>query len=368
MKKVLASVASAPGYSEIQEFSMPKVEWDSGLLKVEAAGVCGTDVGAYAREEPPRILGHEVVGHIVELGAGAGQRWGVQKGDRVVVEEYLPCGHCDRCRTTDFRLCAATDSRAGGVRYGSTPLSVNPALWGGYSQYMYLHPNSILHKAPENVPAEQLALALPLSNGFEWACVEGKAGPAGSVVIIGPGQQGLACVLAAKIAGAKHITVLGLGRDPHRLELATLLGADLAINLEDPLGQAELECLIAAAATDLVIDTAQGNTSTLTLAISMLAQRGTVLISTAAESVDGLPMKSLQWKCATVRGVRGHSYASVEWAISLIASGRYPLEKMCSHKFGLDNVDGAIRSTGGQTSLETVHVTVDPWTLEGERR
>ena len=363
MGKVLASVAVSPGRSEVREFAMPRIDRDSGLLKVEAAGVCGTDVGSYARKAPPRVLGHENVGRIVALGTDAAKRWGVQEGDRVAVEEYLPCGHCDRCRTTDFRLCAATDSRGGGIRYGSTPITVAPALWGGYSQYLYLHPNSVLHKVPESVPASLLALALPISNGYEWAYVEGGAGPEKSVVIIGPGQQGLACVLAAKIAGSKHITVLGLGRDAHRLKLANQLGADLVINTEDSENQAVLAELNSAAATDLVIDTALGDTSTLVPALSMVAQRGTVLISTAADNVDRLPLKTMQWKCAAIKGVRGHSYSSVEWAISTIAAGKYALEAMCTQTFGLENVHRAIQATGGQTDLESVHVTVDPWKL-----
>lgn len=361
MGAVLASVAVSPGSSELREFPMPRAERDSGVLRVEAAGVCGTDVGSYARDAPPRVLGHENVGRIVDIGPDAAQRWGVQEGDRVAVEEYLPCGRCDRCRTTDFRFCAATDSRSGGTRYGSTPISVAPSLWGGYSQYLYLHPNTVLHKVPEGVPAEQLALALPISNGYEWAYVEGAAGPDKSVVVIGPGQQGLACVLAAKISGAKHITVLGLERDALRLEMARRLGADLTINTQDPVNQPVLEELKAAASTDLVIDTALGDTATLAPALSMVAQRGNVLISTAAGSVDGLPLKAMQWKSASIRGVRGHSYASVKWAIATIASGRYPLEDMCSHIFGLEDVDRAIRATGGETDHNSIHVTVDPW-------
>ena len=245
------------------------------------------------------------------------------------------------------------------------PITVAPGLWGGYSQYLYLHPNSVLHKVPDNLPANLLALALPISNGYEWAYVEGGAGPEKSVVIIGPGQQGLACVLAAKIAGAKHITVLGLGRDTHRLKLANHLGADLLINTEDPDDRVLLAELEAAAATDLVIDTALGDTPTLVSALSMVAQRGTVLVSTAKDTVDALPLKTMQWKCVNMRGVRGHSFASVEWAISTIASEKYPLEEMCTQTFGLDNVARAIQATAGQTDHESVHVTVDPWTSGG---
>ena len=361
MKTVLASVMLGPGRSEVREFALPDVGEDDGLLKVEAAGVCGSDVGAYARPGLPRILGHENVGRIAAIGPIAAARWGVEEGDRVVVEEYLPCGHCDRCRTTDFRLCAASDSRDGGIRYGSTPIDVSPSLWGGYSQWMYLHPRSVLHKAPNDVSAQHLALSLPISNGYEWACVEGAAGPGKSVVVIGPGQQGLACVLAAKTAGAEHVVALGLTRDAHRLRLAQRFGADLVVNVEEEDAQGLVEELTNGALVDLIIDTARGDAQTLIPAIAMLKQRGTMLLSTAADTVGGLPMRALQWKCATMKGVRGHSYNSVEWAIKTIASERLPIEEMGTQVLGLNDVDLAIRATAGETDLQSVHVTVDPW-------
>ena len=361
MRTAIASVMLAPGESEIREFDLPAVGADDGLLRVEAAGVCGSDVGAYARSGLPRILGHENVGRIEAIGPIAAERWGVKEGDRIVVEEYLPCGHCDRCRTTDFRFCAETDSRGGGVRYGSTPISVSPALWGGYSQWMYLHPRSVLHKAPDNVPAHHLALSLPIANGFEWACVEGLAGPGKSVVVIGPGQQGLACILAAKAAGSEHIVALGLTRDAHRLSLAQQFGADLVVNVEAEDALSQVKELTNGALVDVVIDTARGDAATLGAGIAMVKQRGTVLMSTALDTVVDLPMRTLQWKCAEIRGVRGHSYSAVEWAINGISSGQLPVEAMSTQVLGLNDVDLAIRATGGETDLESVHITVDPW-------
>src|SRR2546425_658121 len=156
MEKVLAAVVVAAGQTELAEFEMPDIVPEAGLLKLEAAGVCGSDWPSYLQKaQQPRILGHENVGVIAKVGHIAAQRWGVKEGDRVALEEYLPCGHCEYCRSVEFRLCNATDTLIGnGMRYGSTPISVAPSLWGGYSEYQYLHPNAVFHKVPAHVPAE----------------------------------------------------------------------------------------------------------------------------------------------------------------------------------------------------------------------
>src|SRR5262249_12780093 len=151
----------------------------------------------------------------------AARRWGLREGDRIALEEYLPCGHCSLCRAGEFRLCQQTESRRpGALRYGTTPISEPPALWGGYSQFQYLHPDSVIHRAPENVPSEFLAMCLPLGNGIQWVCMDASAGPGKTILIQGPGQQGLACVIAAKAAGAERIIVTGLNRDAKRLQVA----------------------------------------------------------------------------------------------------------------------------------------------------
>jgi threonine dehydrogenase-like Zn-dependent dehydrogenase len=148
------------------------------------------------------VLGHETVGVIERAGAEARKRWGLEEGDRVALEEYLPCGHCAYCRAGDFRLCEATDWRSGGLRYGTTPISVPPGLWGGYAQYQCLHPGTVFHRVPDGLEGRHAALALPIANGIEWAYLHGCAGPGDVVLIQGPGQQGLACVAAAREAGA----------------------------------------------------------------------------------------------------------------------------------------------------------------------
>lgn len=364
--KIQAAVALEGKRTEVREFDVPPLAPDGGLLKIEAAGVCGADWPYflnYPKTKGPLILGHENVGVIAQLGKAAAQRWGVKEGDRVALEEYLPCGHCEYCRSAEFRLCDATDTLLGnGIRYGSTPIGVPPSLWGGYSQYQYLHPNSVFHKVPAHVPAEQAALALPLGNGVEWTVLQGGAGIGQTVVIQGPGQQGLACVIAAKEAGANCIIISGLARDAHRLELAKEFGAHHTINVEQ---QDLLEAVMRITGgrmADLVIDCAAGGPATVALSLQLACKGGRVILGgQKRQRIPEFDSDLMIRKFLTVMGMRGHSYQSVEVAIQIIAAGRYPLAKMCTHLFGLDEVGEALRTVGGEGRPDAIHCSVDPW-------
>ncbi len=362
-EKVLTAVAVDVKRTELWEFDMPEIPPDAGLLKLEAAGVCGSDWPAYLKKaQGPRILGHENVGFIAKVGHIAAQRWGIKEGDRVALEEYLPCGHCQICRTGEFRLCNATDPWMGGIRYGSTPVTVPPSLWGGYSQYQYLHPNSVLHKVPDYVPANEAALALPLGNGIEWACVEGGAGMGKTVLIQGPGQQGLGCVLAAKEAGSACIIVSGLSADAKRLELARKLGANYTVNVEQENLKDRVREITGNKMADVVIDVASGGPSTVSSAIELVRKRGTVILAGKKhKAVPEFDTDYLIQRYITLKAVRGHSYSSVELALQFIASRKYPLADMCTHEYSLKEVDEALKTTGGVGAPGAIHVTVIPW-------
>ncbi len=363
-EKILAAVAVDAKRTELREFDMPEIPPDGGLLKVEVAGVCGSDWPNYLstpKAKGPLILGHENVGFIAKLGKIAAQRWGVKEGDRVALEEYLPCGHCEYCRTGDFRLCDATEP-VGGLRYGSTPISMEPSLWGGYSQYQYLHPNSVFHKVADHVPGAEAALALPMGNGIEWTYLQGGVGIGQTVVIQGPGQQGLACVIAAKEAGAACIIVSGISSDAKRLELARKFGADYTIDVQQKALIEEVKKITSGKMADVVIDCASGGPATAVSAIQLAKKRSTVILAAAKRRViPEFDMDQLIAKFMTVKGMRGHSYASVELALQIIASGKYPLSEMCTHKYGLSGVDEALRTVGGEGKPNAIHINVLPW-------
>src|SRR5689334_18534334 len=274
---VMAAVQVAPESTDVREFPLPEVGADAALLKVEAAGVCGSDVGAYKRfGGEPRILGHENVGVIARAGAAFARRWGVKEGDRVAIEEYLACGHCELCLRGEFRHCLETDTfnNPDALRYGHTPISLPPALWGGYGHYLYMPPTTVLHPMPAHVPAEQSAMALPIGNGIQWALVEAQAGPGRSLVVMGPGQQGLACVMAAKAAGADLVILTGVQRDAHRLEIGRQLGADFTVLADREDVRERVADITSARGVDAVVDTSSASASEMVpLAIDLVKRK-----------------------------------------------------------------------------------------------
>ena len=171
MSKSRAAVLVEEQRLELDEFPLPKIGPDEGLLRVEHCGLCGTDVEVYdgamaALGIPFGIIpGHEPVGIIEEVGENAAERWGVKQGSRVVVEPLIGCGHCRSCLTGNYRMCRTPREGTIVSGYSFIPTTTPPALWGAYSEYMYLDPGTVMHEVPEDLAPEVAALYQPVAAG-----------------------------------------------------------------------------------------------------------------------------------------------------------------------------------------------------------
>ena len=366
-ESVLAAVRTAPRTPELREFPMPDLPADGALMRVEVAGICGTDVKMYAKPviEAPVIMGHENVGTIAKAGPKFVERQGLREGDRVFVEHYVACYQCEWCRAGEYRHCELTDWRTNpdARRYGYTTSENAYHLWGGFAQYMFLPWNAVLHRVPDNVLESEAGLITPLSNGIEWALVDAGVGFFSTVLIQGPGQQGLSQVVACKQAGASLIVVTGTAKDRARLELARELGADVVVDVttEDPL--AAVMNATSGKGVDVVLDcTAGAGTAPILLGIEALKRRaGKMVVQGELAAFLDYPLKKITEKAITMISARGHSYRAVELAIAQLASKRFPLHKLTTHEFGLDEVDRAIKAVGGQAEEDVIHVSLLPW-------
>jgi threonine dehydrogenase-like Zn-dependent dehydrogenase len=358
----LAAAAVGDRRFALVELDLPATTDVDGLLRVEASGVCGSDFKKYrVTGMSPTVLGHETVGRIERLGASARRRWGVDDGDRVLLEEYLPCGHCSFCRSGEFRSCRVTDNaQQGALRYGSTPIAVAPGLWGGDSQFQYLHPNSVLHRVPDAVPAEHGTFAIPLSNGIQWSRKDGGVEVGDTVLIQGPGQQGISCLIGCAAAGAAQVIVSGRGTDQARLGLARRLGAHRTVDADEDDVVEAVRAATDGAGADVVIDCSGGGAATAMVALHAVRRGGTVVLASGGPPGDVL-LDVIRKKQVTVRGVRGHSFWAVETALDLIASGRLDLDLICGAPYPLAEIDAAFATATDGHGDHALHVSIGAW-------
>jgi threonine dehydrogenase-like Zn-dependent dehydrogenase len=358
---VRAAVQTGPRQIELREFPRPRIGPEDGLLRVEACGICGSDVELYHGTLPnnalPCIPGHEPLGVIEEVGEVAARRWGVVPGDRVALEILIPCRACDTCLTGRYMACPA---RIGG--HGVTSVSHQPSLWGGFAEHIYLHPNAILHKMRADIPAEVAVMFNPLGAGVRWACHLGGVQLGDTVLVLGPGQRGLAAVIAARAAGAGTIIVTGLARDGRKLELAREFGADHTINVDEADTVEAVRDITGGRLADVVLELTPMATAPVLDALNSVRHGGRVVLAgLKGDRTVPVPTDLIIHKAVSLVGAFGVDNRAYAEAIRIIESGRYPLHKLHTHTFGLTEVARAIETLAGEVPGETaVHVSVHP--------
>jgi threonine dehydrogenase-like Zn-dependent dehydrogenase len=369
---------------EMQGFTLPSdLRPHEALVRIEACGMCGSDVSQYQgfhRQKGtvryPNIPGHEPLGVIAEITPEARDAWRVDVGDRVAIDHALRCGLCDGCR--------------GGGRchhhmvYGFISTDRGAGLWGGYAEYMQLLPQTRVFPMSADLSVEDAVLFNPLAAGFEWAARGAGTEVGDSVLILGPGQRGLASVIAAREAGAETIIVTGLSRDRPKLELALEFGATHIIDAENEDVVAAAKEITGGRGVNRAVDVTTRHKMSRTrpmpdaapppdakpraaepvnVAIAAAAERGTVVFAghKGGGTVADFPADTVISKRLTIQGVGGTSPWSVTQAIRVITAGAYPLHKMHTHKITIDELEHGIAVLAGEVEGESaIHITVTP--------
>lgn len=215
MNKIKAVRVMEPGRLAIVEEDMPAIdEVNNVLVKVKASGLCGSDAGIYhgtnAAATYPRIIGHEIVGEVVECGPSASK---VKVGDRVIIDQVNACGHCYACRHGRPNVCH--NLRVRGVH-----------IDGGYREYIAV-PDSSCYILPDNLRYEDAVLIEPTTIAVQ-ACSRADIKEDDEVLINGQGALGARMLSIVKLYSPKKIIVSDIFDE--KLEEALANGADAAIN------------------------------------------------------------------------------------------------------------------------------------------
>ena len=329
-----AIVYHGPGRKAWEEVPDPEIIDDGdAIVRVDAVTICGTDLHILKGDVPAvrkgRILGHEGVGTIEEVGDGVST---LAPGDRVLVSCISACGTCRFCREGRYGQCLGTGGWVLGHKIDGTQAEYVRVPFVDTSAY----------KVPDGLSDEEvLMLADILPTGYEVGVLNGNVRPGDLVAVVGAGPVGLAAITGAQLFSPSHIVAIDVS--DARLEAAKRFGADVTINnsRENPLRV--IRDLTGDLAGRLGVDVsieAVGVPATFELAVKLVRPGGRI----ANVGVHGAPVTldlENQWiRDITITTGLVDTY-STPTLLKLVASGQINLKPFITHHFGLDEFDEA---------------------------
>jgi threonine dehydrogenase-like Zn-dependent dehydrogenase len=348
----------------LREFPLlESVEPLSALVRVEMAGVCGTDVHLWKGQLAiplPNILGHETVGRIEKLGEALKQDWcgnPLQIGDRITWSPSLACGQCFYCREKR-QPTRCLNRKAYGISYNCEE---PPHCNGGYAEFIYLRPGSAIFRLDETLTTERVIGAGCALNTAIHGIERMGIGWGDTVVIQGAGPVGLAALAVALDQGAGKVIVIGGPEE--RLNHAMRFGACEGINIETArLPQERIQRvrdLTRGYGADVVIECV-GSPEVVPEALEICRDGAKFLVlghyGDAGEvSINPhiITRKQLQ-----LFGSWGSEHRHMAQALGFLGSKgkRFPFEELVTHRFGLEKVMDAIETTANWRSTKSAVV------------
>jgi S-(hydroxymethyl)glutathione dehydrogenase/alcohol dehydrogenase len=322
------------------------------LVRTTLAAVCGTDVHFATGRYPfplPAVLGHEATGIVEAVGPGVTS---IRPGDRVLVCDRYPCGHCARCATGDMAYCTDTSTRPRQARRltgQDGPLRQYLGI-SAFAQHMLVDANAVI-PAPDGLSDQDAALlSCGVTTGLAAILNNHRPDAGSAVAVIGCGAVGLGAVIAARLSGAE--TIIAVDPHAHRREAAAALGATLTLEPGDQLCQQILDT--SGGGVDRAIE-AVGTPDTALQALTVLRRGGhaTVLgmMPNGADLV--LPARLLQEGRAIGGAVMGRArvHADIPRYARLAAAGGIDLSALASAPRPLAEINSVLDDAAVQRGI-----------------
>ncbi|MFP4150195.1 MAG: zinc-dependent alcohol dehydrogenase family protein [Nitriliruptoraceae bacterium] len=325
-----ALVYHGPGQKAWEEVPDPQlVAPTDAIVRVDTTTICGTDLHILKGDVPAvtdgRILGHEAVGTITEVGSAV---TGFSVGDRVIVSCISSCGACDYCQRGLPSHCLAPEGAVG------VGWILGHLVDGTQAEFVRVpYADGSLHKLPEGVDDEAaLMLADILPTGFEIGVRNGRVKPGDVVAVIGAGPVGLSAIMTAGLYGASRVIAIDL--DDNRLELARTFGATDAVNSGADDWFDQVIAMTDGLGVDVAIE-AVGVPATFDMCVSLVRPGGSVANVGVHGSPVELPIQDLWIKDISIT-MGLVSATTTKMLLKLVAQGKLEPAKFVSHRFSLE--------------------------------
>lgn len=351
---------------EVKMLPIPKVKDDGLLIKMDYASVCGSDVHVYRERPPfPFILGHELTGTVVEMGKNANQRincfYGPLKvGDRIALYPSVTCGKCYNCLTYGNGSYSVCDNA---FAYGdpfipktidapySSRIDEFPYLTGGFSEYMYVYPETYVWKLPDDMSSKTAVLLDPLAvavRSVELAqrapgIMEDALNWNSTVAVIGDGAIGTLTAMVARKLGVKNVVLVG-GRDEKLALAKEISGADLTLNYNKLSEEDRVDAVMqmtAGRGADIVFQCV-GSARAFRDGIALMKRLGTLIETGNAMKPNPTtfdPFADLCAKHASYIGMMVNTPQCFNKSFSMLMDKNLGIERILTHRCTLDTLN-----------------------------